>query len=226
MGIFSRISDVIRANLNDLLDRVEDPEKMIKQVILEMEANIQDGRGQVARAIAAVRRLEGRIRVDRATLDRIEKTIGRALEHGDDDEARDVIRRKMEAEEAATHLEEQLVEARARAQKMKTDLRALEDKVQEARRKRDTLIARKRLAVAQKDLNTSAEGFARAFRRAGRMQEVEDRLAGLEAEAEAYDELLFENGGPLRALKRKALEHDVEVDLSRRKQGRPSGETS
>jgi phage shock protein A len=222
MGIFSRISDVIKANLNDLLDRVEDPEKMVKQVIVEMEANIQDCREQVARAIAAVRRLEGRIRVDRASLDRIEKTIARALEHGDDDEARDLIRQKMEAEEAAVTLEEQLQEARVRAQKMKADLRALEDKVQEARRKRDTLIARKRLATAQKDLNMSAEGFARAFRRAGRMQDVEDRLAGLEAEAEAYDELLFENGGPLRALKRKALEHDVENELSRRKQTRAS----
>jgi phage shock protein A len=146
MGIFSRVSDIVAANLNSLLDRAEDPEAMLAQVIREMEAGLARARRSAAVAVAAERRL-GRERDDhRIGAEHWKSRAKDALAAGRDDLARRALARKLEHDAVTQSLDEQHAAAASTGQSARTALQALEARLAEARRKQRTLIARHRSA--------------------------------------------------------------------------------
>lgn len=146
MGIFTRVSDIITANLNALLDRADNPEAMLAQVIREMADGLSRARRYAAVAIAAERRLR-RERDDNCL--QVEYWKGRAAEAlaaGREDLARRAIARKQEHDAIARSLDEQHIEAAQAAESARTALRALEARLAEAQQKQRTLLARHRTA--------------------------------------------------------------------------------
>src|SRR5262249_40211469 len=149
MGIMDRLSGLIRANVNDLLDRAEDPEKMIDQILRDMESNIGQARQQVAAMIAQEKELQADY--DETTNLAIEWSAKakRAVDAGKDDLAREALRRKRDNEENARVYQQQLGVQEQTVDKLKDQLRQLEAKYQSTMSQRDTMLARARRARAQ-----------------------------------------------------------------------------
>jgi len=151
-GIMDRLSRLIRANINDLIDNAEDPEKMIDQILRDMQESTSMARTQVAAMIAQEKGLE----LDAAETKKLAEEWGRKAERavaaGKDDLAREALRRKRDNEENSAIYSEQLgVQSQAVA-KLKDQLRQLEAKYQATLGARDTLIARQRRARAQRQV--------------------------------------------------------------------------
>ncbi|HWK79487.1 MAG TPA: PspA/IM30 family protein, partial [Thermomicrobiales bacterium] len=130
MGIFDRVSNLVRANVNDLLDRAEDPEKMLEQIIRDMESGIGDARSQVAAMIAQEKELEADYEANAKLADEWGEKAKRAVAAGKDDLAREALRRKKDADENAAVYQQQLEIQKQTVAKLKSQLNQLEAKYQ------------------------------------------------------------------------------------------------
>ena len=151
-GMIDRLSRLIRANINDLIDQAEDPEKMIDQILREMQESIVGARAQVAAMIAQEKELE----LDAAETKKLAEEWGRKAERAvtasKDDLAREALRRKRDNEENSSIYSEQLGVQKQAVSKLKDQLRQLEAKYQSTLGARDTLVARQRRARAQRQV--------------------------------------------------------------------------
>ena len=148
MGLLERVSTLIRANLNDLIDRAEDPEKMIKQVILDMENQYLQVKTQVAVSIADQHMLEKKLRENEDTGKDWMRKAEIAVDKGEDDLARAALDRYQTSHRLAESYGEQVTDQKAQVDALKSALQKLEQKLDEAKSKRDLLLARHRRSVA------------------------------------------------------------------------------
>jgi phage shock protein A len=211
MGVFSRLAQLIQANLNDLISRSEDPEKMLNQVVLEMNAQLISAKKQVAVSIADEKHLAKQLEQERANASEWERKAVLAVRSGDDGLAKEALLRKKEHDSLAKTYEEQWQKQKAAVDQLKQALRLLNDKIEEAKRKKNVLIARKKRAEAQKAIHETMSGLKdqSAFETFGRLEQKIDRI---EAEAEAGAELADEYTGDSLASKFKKLEASSGAD--------------
>jgi phage shock protein A len=212
MALLERVSTLIRANLNDLIDKAEEPEKMIKQVILDMQNQLLQVKTQVAIAIADQHLLMKKHKENEDAADQWVRKAELAVEKGQDDLARAALERSMTARGIAKSFAEQVTDQTTQVENLKTALRKLELKLQEAQNKSDVLIAQHRRSRALSRASdarmklgdgSSAAGFDRLKHRVQQEEAVsnaknemagdsmEDRLAALGKEDE-IDKLLAE----------------------------------
>src|SRR5262245_59846763 len=192
MGVFSRVSDIITANMNSLLDLAENPEAMVAQVIREIADGLTRARRYAAVAIATERRLRRERDDNRQQVEIWKSRAGEALAANREDLARRALACKQEHESLAQSLDEQLADAAQTAESARTALRALESRLAEARQKQRTLLARHRTAQVRvevhRHLGAGRGGIATSQARFDRW---EDRLSRctdeLTAEADLQD---------------------------------------
>ncbi len=188
MGILDRISTLARANINDLLDRAEDPEKMLNQILRDMETNIQEARGQVAQMIAQQKEIE----VDLAQATRLSGEWGekarRAVNAGKDDLAREALRRQRDQDEMVKIYQQQADTQKQTVDTLKHQLGALESKYQSTLSHRDVLIARQRRAKAQQQVSASLSSFSPMDPTAD-LDRMERKIRSTEAQAAALGEM-------------------------------------
>ncbi|HWA74273.1 MAG TPA: PspA/IM30 family protein [Polyangiaceae bacterium] len=214
MGIFSRIATLIKSNLNDLISRSEDPEKMLNQIVVDMNEQLVEARKQVASSIADEKRLEKQAQEESGKAAEWERRAMLALRAGDENLAKEALARKKEHETLRDQFQEQWQKQKQAVEQLKLALRALNNKIEEAKRKKNLLIARKKRAEAQRTISETMSGLrnASAF-------EAFDRMAGnierMEAEAEAAAEMHEQFTGDTLAHKFNELEatHGVDDDL-------------
>ncbi|MBM2813339.1 MAG: phage shock protein A-like transcriptional regulator [Ignavibacteria bacterium] len=187
MGIFNRISDIFKANVNDTLDKAEDPEKMLKQMVIEMEESINKTTMAVSSAIANEKSLERKIeKAKRASKDWEEKAM-QALNAGREDLARAALEKKAVEDRNSVDLEPIWVQAKETSTKMRGQLDTLRAKLEEARQRQSTLIARSQAAKAQKQIAQTFSGVGSdAF---SKFDKYEGKIEKLESEAEAFEQL-------------------------------------
>lgn len=191
MGLFSRIADVFKANVNDVLDKVEDPEKMIKQMVIEMEESVNKTTLAVAQAIANEKGLERKIEKARKDKDEWEHKAMQALQASREDLARAALEKKAIAERNLNDLVPIHIQARETSNKLRQQLDSLKSKLDEARSRQSTLIARSQAAKAQKQIAQSIGGVGSdAF---SKFDKFEGKIEKLEAEATAFEELAGSN---------------------------------
>lgn len=192
MGIFGRMSDILKANINDLIDRAEDPEKLMEQMIREMQEQLRDAKIQVAKAIADEKRLEQQMKQNQVQSKNWESKAMLALKKGDDRLATEALKQKKTYDGLVSSIQPQWEQQNTLSQKLKDSLRALESKIDEARRKKEILIARQKRAEAQKKIHDVMSGLNdnSAFATFDRM---EQRVMEVEAQAEAAIELETES---------------------------------
>ncbi len=212
MALLERVATLVRANLNDLIDKAEDPEKLIKQVILDMQNQLLQVKTQVAISIADQHLL---IKKKKEHQDGAEEWVRKAelaVGKQQDDLARAALERSMAAKSVASSFAEQVADQTAQVENLKTALRKLELKLAEAQNKSDVLIAQHRRAralerAADAQMNIGDGSKAAAFdrvkdkvRRAEAVgqaksaiatDDIEERLAALGKEEE-IDKLLAE----------------------------------
>jgi phage shock protein A len=194
MGIFSRLGTLIKSNINDLISRAEDPEKMLSQVLLEMQQQLVEAKKAVAVAIADEKKLQKQYNAELDKAKDWERKAMVAVRAGDDGLARQALVRKQEHETIATQFQQQWLSQKQAVEKLKDALRLLNNKIEEAKRKKNILIARKKRAEAQQQIASTMQGLGdtSAFDTFDRMA---DRIALMEAEAEAGQELAGELSG-------------------------------
>jgi phage shock protein A len=214
MGIFARIAQLIKSNLNDLISRSEDPEKMLNQVVLDMNNQLVEAKKQVAASIADEKRLAKQAEQEAANSAEWERRAMMALRAGNEELAKEALNRKREHDELAKTFQEQWQKQKTAVEQLKRALRALNDKIEEAKRKKNVLIARKKRAEAQKAIQETMHGLRdqSAFETFERMGQKIDQL---EAEAEAQGELAEEYSGDVLASQFSKLErtHNADEDL-------------
>jgi phage shock protein A len=205
MGIFSRIGTLFKSNINDIISKAEDPEKMLNQVVLDMQNQLVEAKKQVAVSIADQKRLEKQRDEQGDLAAEWERKAMLAVRAGDENLAREALKRKADHEGQFGEFSKQAQLQKDAVDKLKDQLRALNDKIEEAKRKKNILIARQKRAEAQKTIQSTMSGLsdAGAFDTFDRMVKKVDQI---EAEAEAHAEIGQELTGDTLQQKFKALE--------------------
>ncbi|MEZ4390967.1 MAG: PspA/IM30 family protein [Polyangiales bacterium] len=222
MGLFGRLASLIKSNLNDLISKSEDPEKMLNQVILEMNQQLVEAKKQVALSIADEKRLAKQFETERATAEEWERKAMMAVRAGDDDLAKEALLRHKEHESLSAEFERQWQKQKIAVEKLKDALRVLNNKIEEAKRKKNVLVARKKRAEAQKAIHDTMSSLSNdsAF---DTFQRMEEKIVQMEAEADAQGEVAEQYSGDVLSQKFKDLENtrgaDVALDELKRKMG-------
>jgi phage shock protein A len=213
MGIFGRLAQLIKSNLNDLISKSEDPEKMLNQVILEMNGQLTDAKKQVALAIADEKRLGKQFETEKATAEEWERKAMMAVRAGDDGLAKEALTRHKEHLELAQEYERQWQKQAAGVQKLRGSLQQLNNKIEEAKRKKNVLIARQKRAQAQKAIQETMAGLNdnSAFETMARMEE---KIVAIESEADAMAEVAEHHTGDQLSQKFKDLESNRGADMA------------
>ena len=189
MGIFDRFKTVVSSNINDLISKSENPEKMLNQLLIDMNEQMIESKKAVAMAIADEKKLEREAAENKRQAEDWEKKAMLAVRANRDDLAKEALLRKQEYEGYATQLQTQWVAQKDSVEKLKVSLRELQNKIDEASRKKNILIARAKRAEAQEKINntmSSISGNKSAFDTFERMSKKVDEI---EARAEATKEL-------------------------------------
>jgi phage shock protein A len=189
MGIFDRFKTVVSSNINDLISKAENPEKMLNQLLIDMNEQMIESKKAVAMAIADEKKLEREATENKRQADDWEKKAMIAVRAGRDDLAKEALVRKQEYEGYAAQLFTQWQAQKESVEKLKVSLRELQNKIDEASRKKNILIARAKRAEAQDKINktmSSLSGNKSAFDTFDRMSKKVDEI---EARAEATKEL-------------------------------------
>ncbi|MEA2595597.1 MAG: phage shock protein [Thermomicrobiales bacterium] len=188
MGIMDRLSTLVRANVNDLLDKAEDPEKMIDQILRDMETNIGQARQQVAAMIAQEKELQADYDETTKLASEWGAKAQRAVAAGKDDLAREALRRKRDNEQNAGVYQQQLAVQEQTVSKLKDQLRQLESKYQATMSQRDSFLARARRARAQEQVARTLTTFSPVDPSAD-LERMERKIRGTEAKAAAMVEM-------------------------------------
>ncbi|WP_010254335.1 PspA/IM30 family protein [Treponema primitia] len=189
MGIFSRLKTLVSSNVNDLINKAENPEKMLNQLLIDMNTQLIESKKAVAMAIADEKKLERETANQEGLAQEWEKKAMLAVRAGKDDLAREALLRKQEYENASAEYRKQWEAQKAAVDKLKISLKELQSKIDEAQRKKNLLIARAKRAEAQQKIQStmsSVTGNRTAFDAFDRIAQKVDQL---EAQADAAKEL-------------------------------------
>ena len=187
MGIFTKLSTVIKSNINDLISRAENPEKMLNQIILDMRDQLAKAKREVAAAIADERKLKSQLDSEVKQARDWQHRAMLAVKEERDDLAKQALIRQKEHTERAQVLQSTWEAQAAETEKLKGSLRALNDKIEEAKRKRNLLIAKQKRAQAQRRIHETMSGLSdtsafEAFNRMADKIEEEERKSIAHAE--------------------------------------------
>ncbi len=219
MGIFSRLNTVIKSNLNALVDAAEDPEKLISQTVIDMKSEMKKAKRELVTTLGNAKRLEKkRIELEEDVADWEEKAV-LALENGDDDLAREALRRKRRMTKEAERVRTQAAQAATAAEEMKSTLERLDEKVDDLEARKTSLAAQVRRTREAPSTEPLAPGGSRF---GSETFDELDRMAGridqLDAEVEAHqlleDPARADVDARFRALERDSGDGEVEDELA------------
>jgi phage shock protein A len=210
MAIFQRLGTLLKSNVNDAISKAEDPEKMLNQMLLDMQQQMVEAKKQVAVAIADEKRLQKQFEQEKALAVEWEKKAMLAVKAGNDELAKQALLRKTEHEKLALGYEQQWTAQKTSVDQLKGALQTLNTKIEEAKRKKNLLVARAKRAEAQKTIAETLDGISStsAF---DTMSRMEEKIAKKEAEAQATYELAESTSGDDLQKKFDALQ-TVEAD--------------
>jgi phage shock protein A len=214
MGIFSRLKTLISSNVNDMINKAENPEKMLNQLIVDMNEQLIESKKAVAMAIADEKKLERETANQEAQAKEWERKAMLAVRAGQDDLAKEALLRKQEHENNHLEYRKQWEAQKASVEKLKESLRELQNKIEEAQRKKNLLVARAKRAEAQQKIQStisSVSGNKSAFEAFDRMAQKVDQM---EAQADAAKELEdFSRGSNLEKRFAELEKSDSSADL-------------
>ena len=211
MGIFQRMATVIKANINALIGRAEDPKKVLEQSLVEMREQLTRTKQDVASAIADEKKLQAQVEREKKQADDWERRAMLAVQEGRDDLAKQALMRHSEHLANAQQLHETWVKHKADTDSLKGSLRQMNDRIEELKRKKNVLIARQKRAEAQgriqKTMSTMGDQSAMET-----FQRMEDKIDDMERQALAASELAGELTGDSLQQEFQALEYHGSAD--------------
>jgi phage shock protein A len=187
MSILDRLGRAIKSNLNALIDKAEDPAKVIAQTIEDMQDELKKARADLVSSVATVKQLEKKYKDQLEEAANWEKRAMLALEHGDDELAREALKRKKKAEGDAADTDRTREAQQAYVTELKATIDQLDRKVEELKARKNTMasqVSNARAASGNATLGGSNAGAV------GRLRSMQEKIESLEAEAEASDLLV------------------------------------
>ena len=212
MAIFARLSDLLKANINDLIDRAEDPEKMVKQIIIDMEEQLQNAVQGLGSVMASERQMRKQLEEAQTQSKLWEDRAKSALKSSNEDLAKQAIDNKLKADESANQYQKMQTDISSQLDILKEQVEILKKKLIEARTRQTMLVARDTVADARKEVSSAIGGLdsSGAF---AKMDKMERKIAEKEAQADAaYDisGLNAEQNDPFTDIeKQKAAEDEM-----------------
>jgi len=215
VGIFSRMNRVIKSNLNSLVDKAEDPEKLIGQTVMDMEAELKRAKKDLIGTLGTAKRLVKKATEHEEEAASWEEKAVLALRQGDEEPAREALRRKGRSLKQAEDAKSQALSAEAAAEEMKDTLDKIEGKIDELKNRKGTLAAQVRKARDDRGAGGTGEFRSESLEELERMT---GRIDQLEAEVEAANVLedpkRHEVDAKFRALEKRVGSSEVEDELS------------
>ena len=188
MGVMERLSTLIRANINDMLDQAEDPEIMLNQILRDMESEITKARSQVADMMAQERLFRDDLNAEQDKGRHMEERAEHYVRQGNDDMAREALKRKADSDANAAVLQQQLNAQSEMVSRLRGQLDALDDKYKQALGNRDALLARYRRAKTQQHVNQTMSSLD-VTDYSSDLSRMEQRIRTTEARSMAESEL-------------------------------------
>jgi phage shock protein A len=227
MGIFHKLSLLLRSNINDAIARAENPEKVLNQLIIDMREQLSKAKQEVAVAIADEQKLRTQVEVEARQAQEWEKRAMLAVKEGRDDLAKQALMRQQEHAERAQSLDDTWRRQAEETEKVKASLRELNDKIEEAKRKKNLLVAKQKRAQAQRRIHETMSGLSdrsafEAFER------VAEKIEDSERKSLAASQVTEALAGDTLETQFKQLETGDDMDRKlaelKRQMGLPSGE--
>jgi phage shock protein A len=194
MSIFKRFRDMTMASINDLLDKAEDPVKMLSQFLRDMEADISEAEIAVAKQIAVEKKFKQQYEEAGEMVTKREEQAMKALEQNNEDLARRALEDKKEHQIRFDEMKKQYDVSKENADRLRSQLSEMKDEFTKMKNKKDLLVARAEAAKAQKQINQAMSGFGTDNASKG-FDRMSEKVLQMEAEAEASNELRSGNRG-------------------------------
>lgn len=188
MGIFQRLSDLLKSNINDLIDKAEDPEKMVKQIILDMQKELNKSTQALGKAVASERMAEKQYQNSQQISADWESKAKAALAAGNTELAKKALAKKVKADEDTASYKEMYETISKQTADIKEQVETLKSKLDEAKSRQAMLIARSQMADTQKNLAKSVGGFD-ASSSTEKFNRMEEKIIRKEAEADALADI-------------------------------------
>ncbi|RTR34329.1 phage shock protein PspA [Shewanella atlantica] len=186
MGIFSRFADIINSNISALLDKAEDPEKMVRLIIQEMEDTLVEVRSTSAKVLAEKKELLRRISKVQTQVQDWQDKAELALSKDREDLAKAALIEKQKASELVATLEQELVMVEEQIARLKEEVNLLQEKLADAKARQKTIIMRKQTASSRLDVKRQLDS-SKIDNAMNKFEQYERRVEGLESQVEAYD---------------------------------------
>ena len=188
MSIFQRLSDLLKANVNDMIDKAEDPEKMVKQIILDMDKELVVSTQSLGKAMASERQIKKQYDDACAKSKTWEDKAKLAINAGDQELAKKALAEKVKVDANVAQYKTMYETVSSQTNVIRDQVETLKTKLQEAKARQTMLIARSQMADTQKDLAKSIGGMgsSSAF---SKLDKMEEKISAKEAEAQAFSEI-------------------------------------
>ena len=216
MAIFDRITDILKANINDMLDKAEDPVKMVKQMIADMEEQVDSATQALGQAMGSQKVAENELEAAKAKVADWDSKAKAALQAGEEAMAQQAVDAKVTAQAQLASLQQSYDAMSVQVEKLREQAKELRAKLDEARSRQNVLIARSKMADATQEAAQSISSTATdsAF---AKLDKMEAEIAQKEATAQAYTELNSMDSANVKTY--ESMEHDaaVSTELDRMK---------
>jgi len=188
MAIFERISDLVRANINDLIDKAEDPEKMVKQIIIDMEDQLRKSTQGLGTAMGSLNQVKKQLEGAQNQSNMWREKAKECLEQGNEELAKQALENKVKQDNMATQYQEMVSSMEKQVNEIKAQIDVLKQKLEEARSKQAMLVARSQMADAKSKMAKTLGNMdsKSAF---AKMDKMEQKIEKKEAEANAFSEI-------------------------------------
>lgn len=189
MPILRRVRDLLSANLHDVVEQLEDPDRMLRHAVREMEATLHSATSAAARSLAAERLIDQEFDKQQANSERARRRAERAMQAGDEPAARTALQQKCSVDRQLEALEQDRQRAHASNAQLRQRIAQMQEKLAETRQIAASTTARQRVAEARRQFTKAASAGSTGYDVVSRFERLRARIAGAEAEADAWVEL-------------------------------------
>lgn len=188
MAIFERISDLVRANINDLIDKAEDPEKMVKQIIIDMEEQLRKSTQSLGTAMGSLNSVKKQLENAKEQSNNWQSKAKMCLEQGNEELAKQALENKVKQDKLVEEYQEMVDSMEKQVSDIKAQIDVLKQKLEEARSKQGMLVARNQMADAKAQMAKSL-GNMDSNSAFSKMDKMEEKIERKEAQANALSDV-------------------------------------